>query len=180
MKIRLQKRCDIKIFVIPAQAGIQRIKIMKKIVLLILLLITVNTFACICTCIETKIGKRDYANANLIIKGKILKVIYDEQSNEKVITFHIYKNYKGDSNKIIEIRTSPSPASCGLSVNNYDKWLLFVYGKDTKYEVTNCDKNVRYNKRPSQDRKSRRIKRKKMKGYIQKIKEFRKLSIINS
>lgn len=151
---------------------------MKKALLLIFLLITVKTFACICD--NSKIEKRHYDSAELIIKGKALRVTYDKQSNQKIITFKIYKSYKENSSEIIEIRTSRDDASCGLPVNNQDKWLLFVYKENNNYNVGLCGKNVRYNKRPSQDKKSRKKKRSKMKGYIQKIKEFRKLSIINS
>ncbi len=146
---------------------------MKKIILLIFLLITANTFACIC--FHGEIEKRHYDNADLIIKGKALKIIYSKTSHEKIITFEIYKSYKGNSNGIIEIRTHRDEASCGLPVNNQDKWLLFVYKENNNYNVGLCGKNVRYNKRPSQDRKSRRVKRRKMKMYIQKIKEFKRL-----
>jgi len=151
---------------------------MKKIILLFFLLITTNIVAC--TCFQGKIEKRHYDSAELIIKGKVLKITYDGQSNEKIITFQVYKNYKGDLNKIIKIRTHRDGATCGLPVNNQDKWLIFAYKKNNNYNVGLCGKNVRYNKRPSQDRKSRRIKRRKMKGYIKKINEFRELSIINS
>jgi len=146
--------------------------------LLFFLLISANIFAC--TCFHGKIEKRHYDSAELIIKGKVLKIAYSKISHEKIITFEVYKSYKGNSKGIIEIRTHRDGATCGLPVNNQDKWLLFVYKENNNYNVGLCGKNVRYNKRPSQDRKSRKMKRRKMKGYIQKIKEFRKLSITNS
>ena len=148
---------------------------MKNKIFIFFLLITTNIFACICTCIETEIGKTDYENTDLIIKGKVLKIVYSKISDEKIITFKIYKSYKGNSNVIIEVRTHRDEATCGLPINNQDKWLLFVYKENNNYKVSLCDKNVRYNKRPNQDRKSRRVKRRKMKHYIQKIKAFRKL-----
>ena len=148
---------------------------MKKLVTIVCILFAIEAAACICTCIEKEFSIVDYNSAELIVKGKVLKVEYDKHLNEKIVTFKIYKSYKGNSNRVIKIRTPESGASCGLGINNQDKWLLFVYKDNNNLNVSLCAKNVRYNKRPNQSTEDYELKKKKMKNYIHKLKAFKKL-----
>lgn len=146
---------------------------MKELIYIFLLLSAFKVTACVCTCIETEFSIEDYQSADLIIKGKALDVIIDKNSQDKIITFEIYKLYKGGLSKVIKIRTNADGAMCGLGVNNQDKWLLFVHKEGGEYIVHLCDYNTRYNKRPNQSRKDRIQKRKTIKNYIKKIKTYK-------
>ena len=146
---------------------------MRKLVTVLFLLFAYQVSACICTCIESEFSIIDYNSAELIVKGKVLKVVSDGET--KVITFKIYRSFKGNSKKIIEIRTLAEGAMCGLDINNQDKWLLFINKKNNMFYVDLCDKNVRYNKRPNQSIEDWKVNNKKMKSYFLKLKALKKL-----
>ncbi len=146
---------------------------MKKLVTVLFILFAYQVSACICTCIESEFSIIDYNSAELIVKGKVLKVDHDGET--KVITFKIYQSFKGNSKRIIEIRTLAEGAMCGLDINNQDKWLLFINKRNNRFHVGLCDKNIRYNKRPNQSIEDCKANSKKMKSYFHKLKALKKL-----
>jgi hypothetical protein len=143
---------------------------MKDIITVLVLLISTSSLAC--SCIYSEFSKKDYDQAAYIINGKALKVVLDKNTHERVITFKVSKSFKGKVDEIIEIRTAYSGASCGVKVNNEDKWLLFVYEYNGRKTISLCSKNVRYNRRPTQDKKSYDNSCSKMKLYIKKLKSY--------
>ncbi|MGK0414870.1 MAG: hypothetical protein ACJA1B_003099 [Polaribacter sp.] len=144
---------------------------MKK--LLILLFILQSTYSFTCTCVHSDFGVKDYTNASYIVKGKVLKVRIDEENYKKIITFKVKKSHKGKVDKIIEIETALNSAACGVNIKEKDKWLLFVNQYNGQKSISLCDKNLRYSRRPNQDRQSRKKACKSMKTYIKKIKTFK-------
>ena len=146
---------------------------MNELVTVLFILFAYQVSACICTCIETEFSIIDYNSAELIVKGKVIKVDRDDET--KVIMFKVYHSLKGNSKRIIKIRTLAEGAMCGLDINNQDKWLLFINKKSNMFYVDLCDKNVRYNKRPNQSIEDWNVNNKKMKSYFQKLKALKKL-----
>ena len=143
---------------------------MKKIFILILLLNSTYSFAC--SCMYSEFGIKDYNNAAYIVKGEVIKVRIDEKNYKRIITFKVTDSYKVKVGKVIEIETALNSAACGVNINYQDKWLLFVNEYNGQKSISLCDKNVRYNRRPNQEKKSSKESCQKMKTYIRKIKSF--------
>ena len=97
---------------------------MKKLLVLGVLFISYSGFAC--SCIYSEFGIKDYQKADYILNGKILKVTFDKQTREKVITFKVGHAIKGKTDKVVEIRMAQDSAACGLNVKENDKWLFFT------------------------------------------------------
>ncbi len=144
---------------------------MKKIITLIILFIGVSVSAC--SCLKSKFGKKDYANASYIVQGKILKIVTDTVAYQKVITLEVYKTYKGDQKETLEIRTGMGGGDCGLMVKQGDKWLLFVNTFNGKNNVSICDKNVRYTRGEEQTDAALENECDRMLSYIKKIKKYK-------
>lgn len=103
-----------------------------------------------------------------------MKVTYDEASYEKIITFKVAKNIKGETDKIVEIRTPKDSAACGLNVKENDKWLFFVYEYGGRWNVGLCGKNVRYSKRKGESQEGKKKRCTSVKKMIKQMKEFKK------
>lgn len=144
---------------------------MKKLLIVLLLMNVIPALAC--SCIRSEFSKRDVEHASYILKGKVLEVYLDKEKRQKIIKFRVNKKIKGETDKIIEIRTASDSAACGLYVQKDDKWLLFVYVYERAMYVGLCDKNIRYNRRPGESSTSRKKNCKTMKSYLKKIKEFK-------
>lgn len=147
---------------------------MKRILILVLFLISSSTYAC--TCLYSEFGIKDYENAAYVIEGKVLKVEINKNQREKTITFKVRRRIKGETDRIIKISTGISSAACGLNVNKNDKWLLFVSEYNGRLNVGTCGKNVRFNKRKGESKEQRKKRRKLRKKMISKMKEFKKPS----
>lgn len=145
---------------------------MKKFLLLGILFISYSGFAC--SCIYSEFGIKDYKNADYILNGKILKVTFDEQTREKVITFKVGHAIKGKTDKIVEIRTAQDSAACGLNVEEKDQWLLFVRVFNGRWTVNLCGKNVRHSQRKGESKEKKKKQCDLVVKMIKQMKEFKK------
>ena len=144
---------------------------MKKLILLVILFVSYS--ACACSCIYSEFGIKDYQNASYILQGKILNVTFNEQSQEKIITFKVTKNIKGETDKIVEIRTAKNSAACGLNVKKGDKWLFFVHEFNGRWNVGLCGKNVRYNKRAGESKGQKKKQCRLVEKMTEQMKGFK-------
>lgn len=147
---------------------------MKKVLILLLFLISSYSYAC--SCLYSEFGIKDYQNANYILDGKITKIRRNENKLEKEITFKVRKSIKGNTKDIVKITTAFNSAACGLNVKENDRWLLFVYEYKGQLNVGLCGKNVRYSKRKGESNKQKRKNCKLRKKMIRQMKEFKKPS----
>lgn len=145
---------------------------MKKLLMLVVLFVSTAGYAC--SCVYSEFGVKDYQRADYILDGKILKITFDEQTREKVITFKVGNAIKGKTNKIVEIRTAQDSAACGLNVEEKDNWLFFVHVYNGRWNVGLCGKNVRHSKRKGESKELKKKKCDLTKNMIKQMKEFQK------
>jgi len=120
----------------------------KFIILTILTLWTIDSFACSCGELE-KISSDDYKKAGEIFIGKVIDVTENREQWEKTVTFEIIDQLKPTENKKqITILTALDGAACGLSTNVGDKWYIFSYYNDNgQLRAGLCGRSVHLDKK---------------------------------
>lgn len=115
---------------------------MKYFIVFIILLFSVQTFACSCNGEIEPITEVAISNYALIFKGKVISI--EKVGYQNIVKFKIEELYKGEwKDTIISIETASSEAACGLATSVGQEWLL--YAKDDKkggYWTDTCVRNV--------------------------------------
>lgn len=109
---------------------------MKYTFLLILLLLSSITYSCSCAP-QGKIDEKQYAKYDLIIKGKIVKLV--ENGYTRIIYIRVDTYFKGKlSKKTVKVESPSQEGICGIFPEIGEQWLLFAYKKDNIYNTNLC------------------------------------------
>ena len=145
---------------------------MKTWTVVLIFLFHLKASALFCTCVLSELHEDDFRHASTIVWGKVVQVThYGEHAQEKLVTFKVYRSYKGSTEAFIELRTQDE-SMCGLTLVKGEKWLLFVSKRNT---VGLCSPNVRYSKHGDETPAMVENRLKKFHRYIEKIKTYEKL-----
>lgn len=109
-------------------AFIKKNSTLKQILIICILLIfgATETFACGCNGLK-KINSTDYNDAGEIFIGRVISVVENREKWEKEVTFEVIDKLKPtEEKKEITITTGFDVGSCGLSINEGDKWYVFA------------------------------------------------------
>ncbi|HWI94153.1 MAG TPA: hypothetical protein VNT20_22925 [Flavisolibacter sp.] len=102
-------------------------------------------FHTICDCEPLgKISEEQYNSYNIIFAGRVVGI--KDGRLENVISFKVNTYYKGkQSRDTIKVFTPSSGASCGISPEIGEDWLVFTYYLDTKVKTMLCTRTKRMN-----------------------------------
>ena len=98
-----------------------------------------------CSCIPLgPIDESQYNEYNLIVKGKVSKVVI--QSFEKSIYLAVDVYYKGgDKQTTIKITTPSLEGMCGIVPKVGENWLIFAYADEKNYRTELCTRTKNMN-----------------------------------
>ena len=112
--------------------------------LLLFSLLTHKANYCSCTPLPP-IDDQQYNEYNLIVKGKVIKVL---KSNlfEKTIYFKVETHYKGgDSLTTLKVTTPSQEGMCGIVPKVGEEWLMFAYREKKGFRTELCTRTKNLN-----------------------------------
>lgn len=116
-------------------------------------LLLLSLAAAPCSCLSSgKINEEQYNSYNLIITGKVVKLV--EKEFNRIIYIKVVKYFKGNKKTtIVKIETPVWQSACGITPKIGENWLLFAYKQGKIYTTNLCtrtksmnDKAWNYNK----------------------------------
>lgn len=133
---------------------------MIRLYILSIILIPTWTFGCTCNDFGGPITIKDYNENQFIISGKAIRVTINKNETydkQRQIDFEIDEIFKGEfSERIINIFTSISDASCGLFVKENEEWIIWAYIQDNVISTNLCTKSSKKERTSESDIKSLR------------------------
>jgi hypothetical protein len=116
---------------------------MKYIFLFSLLLLSSVTYSCSCIPLG-KIDEKQYNEYDLIIKGKITKLV--EKDFTRIIYIKVDKYFKGKlSVTTIKVESPSQSGMCGIFPQIGEQWLVFTYKKDNSFNTSLCTRTKSLN-----------------------------------
>jgi len=116
---------------------------MKYFFLFSLLLLSSVTYSCSCIPLG-KIDEKQYSEYDLIIKGKIIRLV--EKYFARIIYIKVDTYFKGRQNTtIIKIESPSQSGMCGIFPKIGEQWLLFAYKKGKSYNTSLCTRTRNLN-----------------------------------
>jgi antitoxin component YwqK of YwqJK toxin-antitoxin module len=113
--------------------------------LIFVLILPINVIACSCVHLADPVTIKDYNNSEIIILGKALKVIINQQETvyrQRQIEFQIDEVFKGKiDTKIVTIYTALSDATCGLNVKENEEWIIWAYTENNAISTNLCTRS---------------------------------------
>lgn len=111
---------------------------MKKILVYILMIFGIASVAYACSCIPQ--STQEHFNQNdVVFTGKVVNKDSKMLSDYYVVTFEVYKQYKGDVvSKNIEIVTHQSSATCGVNFEEGKEYVVFASDADGELMTGLC------------------------------------------
>jgi hypothetical protein len=97
-----------------------------------------------CSCMPLgEMNDEQYKEYNLILKGKIVKVVERE---ERTIYLKVVCYYKGKQQKdTIQIISARESGICGIFPSVGEYWLMFAYADGNKYRTSLCTRTKNMN-----------------------------------
>lgn len=104
------------------------------------------SFHTICDCEPLgKISEEQYNSYDIIFAGRVIGI--KDGRLENAISFKVGTYYKGKQiQDTIKVFTPSSGASCGISPEIGEDWLVFTYYIDTKVKTMLCTRTKRMNR----------------------------------
>ena len=116
---------------------------MKYILLFSLLLLSRVTYACSCLPLG-KIDEKQYNEYDLIIKGKITKLV--EKNFTRIIYIKVDKYFKGKLRvTTIKVESPSQSGMCGIFPKIGEEWLVFASKKDNSFNTSLCTRTKSLN-----------------------------------
>lgn len=125
---------------------------MKYFYLLCLTILSQVAYSCSCIPLGT-IDDKQYNQYDLIIKGKIIKLI--EKKFTRITYIKVDTYFKGTQNSTtIKIKSPSQSGMCGIFPKIGEHWLIYAYKKDNAYETSLCTRTKNLNSKVSNFRKN--------------------------
>lgn len=116
---------------------------MKYIFLFSLLLLSSVTYSCSCIPLG-KIDEKQYGEYDLIIKGKITRLV--EKSFSRIIYIKVDTYFKGRENTtIIKVESPSQSGMCGIFPKIGEQWLVFAHKNGNSYNTSLCTRTKNLN-----------------------------------
>ncbi len=120
---------------------------MKRLILSIsLLFFSTSLLACSCFISRDPVSVRDYNAMPFIVSGTVKEIIIRDSLNidhQKQIVFEVNEVFKGSlKDKVINIYTAFSDASCGLFVQKGETWIIWAYMQQGVLTTNLCTRSL--------------------------------------
>lgn len=117
--------------------------VMKYIFLVSLLHLSSLTYSCSCIHLG-KIDEKQYKEYDLIIKGKIIKLV--ENNSTRIIYIKVDTHYKGtQTSKIIQVKSPSQSGVCGIFPEIGEQWLVYAFKNRNGYNTNLCTRTKNLN-----------------------------------
>ncbi len=116
---------------------------MKYLFLFSFLLLSRVTYSCSCIPLG-KIDEKQYSEYDLIIKGKIIRLV--EKNFARIIYITVDTYFKGRQNTAtIKVESPSQSGMCGIFPKIGEQWLVFAYKKGDSYNTSLCTRTKNLN-----------------------------------